>query len=128
VAVFPVFYISNGSLVARIENDLGRDIDNHQWAEGYGGRDIADRRPMIILMRNIKSMLPVLCGRHRRHAARAADIAYRIIFRLIRRITAKAAATSSGEKPCSRRFCRRRTTILRELNKARPLSVRNTST
>src|SRR5882724_3925332 len=48
--MLPVLYVGNGSLVARIESDFGRDIDDHQWAESYRGWDIADRRTMIILM------------------------------------------------------------------------------
>src|SRR6266851_4737132 len=54
--------------------------------------------------------------------------AYLVILRLMRRIIAKAVVSSCGEKPFSRRCWRRRTTILRELNSVRPLSVRNTST
>src|ERR1700685_4673774 len=53
---------------------------------------------------------------------------YPVILRLMRRIIAKAAAISSGANPFSSRCWRRRTTILRELNRARPLSVRKTST
>jgi hypothetical protein len=52
----------------------------------------------------------------------------RVMLLLKRRTRAKAAATSCGENPFSRRFCRRLTTILRELNSVRPLSARNTST
>src|SRR5882762_2490080 len=48
--MLPVPYIGNGSLVAGVESDLGRDIDDHQWAKSYRGWDIADRRAVIILV------------------------------------------------------------------------------
>src|SRR5579863_10067639 len=51
VAVFPVFYIRNGSLVAGIDRDLGNDIDDHQWAQRHRGWDIADGRAVVVLMR-----------------------------------------------------------------------------
>src|ERR1700722_3218300 len=52
----------------------------------------------------------------------------RSILRLIRRSSVKAVASSPAEKPFTRRRWRRRTTMLSELNNARHLSVRNTST
>src|ERR1700676_970072 len=48
--MLPVLYIGNGSLVAGVESDLGRDIDDHQWAKSYRGRDIADGRAVVIFV------------------------------------------------------------------------------
>src|SRR5216684_5819571 len=48
--MLPVPYIGNGSLVAGVESDLARDIDDHQWAKSYRGWDIADRRAVVILV------------------------------------------------------------------------------
>src|SRR5258708_19355888 len=50
MTMLPVLYIGNGSLVAGVESHLGRDIDNHQWAKSYRGRDIADRRAVVIFV------------------------------------------------------------------------------
>src|SRR5258708_34625751 len=50
MTMLPVLYIGNGSLVAGVESHLGRDIGNHQWAKSYRGRDIADRRTVVIFV------------------------------------------------------------------------------
>ena len=51
VAVFPVLDIGDGGLVAGICSDLGSDIDHHQGTQRHGGRDVADRRAVLVQVR-----------------------------------------------------------------------------
>jgi hypothetical protein len=46
MAAFPLLYISNGGLIARIEGHLGSDIDHRQGPDRHGGRDKASPLPM----------------------------------------------------------------------------------